>query len=95
MRNNFKVGDTVIVRTVVGEQDMRVVEVWCDCEPYYLLVTDVEGLTLKTNSVSAYDCELKYRPEDIPVKNYRKNEPQKTTLIDPDLYKPFNKKSDI
>ena len=88
MKNTFKVGDIVTVVNILGEQDMRVVEVWCDAEPFYLLLTDIEGLTSKTNPVSAYDCKLKHRPENIPVKEYKnKSNTYTGSLIKTDLYK--------
>lgn len=88
MKNTFKVGDIVTVKTILGEHDMRVIEVWCDSEPFYLLLTDVEGVTAKTNPVSIYDCILKHRPEDIPVKDYRrKHVSYLGSLIKTDLYK--------
>lgn len=88
MKNNFKVGDIVTVRNILGEFDMRVVEVWCKGEPFYLLLTDVEGLTHKTNPVSAHDCTLKYRPENLQVKDYGRRRPSYIgSLIRTDLYK--------
>lgn len=93
MENNFKVGDIVTVFNALGEYDMRVVEVWCDTEPRCLLLTDVDGLTFKTNPILVYDCKLKYRPEKIIVKDYRTKE-QKTytgSLIRTDLYKNFRR----
>ena len=87
MKHTFKIGDIVTVTSILGELEMRVVEVWCDSEPYYLLVTDVEGLTLKANPVSAYDCTLKHRPENIPVKDYSRRKSHMGSLIRTDLYK--------
>jgi hypothetical protein len=88
VKNTFKVGDIVTVINVLGECDMRVVEVWCNSEPFYLLLTDVEGLTLKTNPIPARDCILKHRPENIPVKEYRrKHISYLGSLIKTDLYK--------
>ncbi len=88
MKPNFKVGDIVTVNNILGEHDMRVVEVWCDSEPFYLLLTDIDGITAKTSPVPIYDCTLKHRPENIPVKDYRKKHySYMGSLIKTDLYK--------
>jgi hypothetical protein len=88
VKHDFKVGDIVTVSNILGEYDMRVVDVWCDDEPFYLLLTDVEGLSAKANPVSVYDCKLKHRPESVPVKDYRKQNHSYTgSLIKTDLYK--------
>lgn len=80
MKSRFKVGDIVTVASILGEQDMRVVEVWCECEPYYLLLTDVDGNSMRTNPFSAYDCTLKFRPEEVEPKKYSREKIVKQDL---------------
>ncbi len=88
MKGTFQIGDIVTVSNILGVYDMRVVDVWCDAEPFYLLLTDIEGTTAKTNPISAYDCKLKHRPESVPVKEYRRQYHSYTgSMIKTDLYK--------
>ncbi len=60
----FQVGDIVQWDGVgTSKEHKRVVEVWCKDEPKQLLVTDVDGDTMKTVPALAADCVLIERRE--------------------------------
>lgn len=75
MKNKFHVGD-IIQWDAIGtdKEPMRVVDVWCDTEPFQLLVTDIDGESMKTSIALARDCVLvEQRP--APVRRYSSGVP--------------------
>jgi hypothetical protein len=75
MKNKFHVGDIVQWDAIgTSKEHLRVVDVWCVNEPFQLLVTDIDGESMKTSIALAHDCVLIER-RDPPPRRYSSGEP--------------------